>query len=100
MPVRQQILTPFAPLANVTASQLSKMQPMPVGTYYKGRHIGAKGTAIFSFHAIKNITCAEGGLIVTDNENLARQLRMLKFHGLGVDAYYRQTWGRAPQAEV
>ncbi len=50
-----------------------------VGTYYKGRHIGAKGTAIFSFHAIKNITCAEGGLIVTDNENLARQLRMLKF---------------------
>ncbi|EMA2766014.1 DegT/DnrJ/EryC1/StrS family aminotransferase, partial [Escherichia coli] len=67
---------------------------------YKGRHIGAKGTAIFSFHAIKNITCAEGGLIVTDNENLARQLRMLKFHGLGVDAYDRQTWGRAPQAEV
>ena len=29
MPVRQQILTPFAPLANVTASQLSKMLPMP-----------------------------------------------------------------------
>lgn len=25
---------------------------------------------------------------------------MLKFHGLGVDAYDRQTWGRAPQAEV
>lgn len=71
-----------------------------VGTYYKGQHTGAKGTAIFSFHAIKNITCAEGGLIVTDNENLARQLRMLKFHGLGVDAYDRQTWGRAPQAEV
>ncbi|EPO2590696.1 UDP-4-amino-4-deoxy-L-arabinose aminotransferase [Escherichia albertii] len=71
-----------------------------VGTYYKGQHIGAKGTAIFSFHAIKNITCAEGGLVVTDDENLARQLRMLKFHGLGVDAYDRQTWGRAPQAEV
>ena len=71
-----------------------------VGTYYKGRHIGAKGTAIFSFHAIKNITCAEGGLIVTDNENLARQLRMLKFHGLGVDAYDRHTWGRAPQDAV
>lgn len=71
-----------------------------VGTYYKGRHIGARGTAIFSFHAIKNITCAEGGLIVTDNEALARQMRSLKFHGLGVDAYDRQTYGRAPQAEV
>lgn len=71
-----------------------------VGTYYKGRHVGARGTAIFSFHAIKNVTCAEGGLIVTDDEQLARELRKLKFHGLGVDAYDRQTWGRAPQAEV
>src|SRR5699024_4575678 len=71
-----------------------------VGTYYKGQHVGARGTAIFSFHAIKNITCAEGGLVVTDDESLARQLRTLKFHGLGVDAYDRQTWGRAPQAEV
>lgn len=71
-----------------------------VGTYYQGRHVGARGTAIFSFHAIKNVTCAEGGLIVTDDEPLAQQLRALKFHGLGVDAYDRQTWGRAPQAEV
>lgn len=71
-----------------------------VGTRYKGRHVGARGTAIFSFHAIKNITCAEGGLIVTDDKQLAERLRSLKFHGLGVDAYDRQTYGRAPQAEV
>jgi len=70
------------------------------GTYYKGRHVGDKGTAIFSFHAIKNMTCAEGGLIVTDNDRLALRIRSLKFHGLGVDAYDRQTHGRAPQAEV
>ena len=71
-----------------------------VGTLYKGRHVGARGTAIFSFHAIKNITCAEGGLIVTDDSQLAQRLRSLKFHGLGVDAFDRQTYGRAPQAEV
>jgi len=71
-----------------------------VGTYYKGAHVGASGTAIFSFHAIKNITCAEGGLVVTDDEQLANRIRSLKFHGLGVDAYDRQTLGRAPQAEV
>ncbi|MDF3827165.1 MULTISPECIES: UDP-4-amino-4-deoxy-L-arabinose aminotransferase [unclassified Pseudocitrobacter] len=70
------------------------------GTFYKGQHVGGKGTAIFSFHAIKNMTCAEGGLVVTDDENLARQIRSLKFHGLGVDAFDRQTHGRAPQAEV
>ncbi len=70
------------------------------GTRYKGRHVGASGTAIFSFHAIKNITCAEGGLIVTDDEELATQIRSLKFHGLAVDAYDRRQQGRAPQAEV
>ncbi len=52
------------------------------------------------FHAIKNMTCAEGGLIVTDDDALASRIRSLKFHGLGVDAYDRQTHGRAPQAEV
>jgi len=70
------------------------------GTYYKGNHVGNCGTAIFSFHAIKNMTCAEGGLIVTDDEQLANRMRSLKFHGLGVDAFDRQTHGRAPQAEV
>ncbi|EXU73619.1 UDP-4-amino-4-deoxy-L-arabinose aminotransferase [Erwinia mallotivora] len=70
------------------------------GTYYQGRHVGATGTAIFSFHAIKNMTCAEGGLVVTDDESLANRIRSLKFHGLGVDAFDRQTHGRAPQAEV
>lgn len=70
------------------------------GTYYKGRHVGATGTAIFSFHAIKNMTCAEGGLVVTDDESLANRILSLKFHGLGVDAFDRQTLGRAPQAEV
>ncbi|EJF29467.1 UDP-4-amino-4-deoxy-L-arabinose aminotransferase [Enterobacter sp. Ap-916] len=70
------------------------------GTEYKGKHVGGKGTAIFSFHAIKNMTCAEGGLIVTDDDQFANRIRSLKFHGLGVDAFDRQTHGRAPQAEV
>lgn len=70
------------------------------GCYYKGQHVGNQGTAIFSFHAIKNMTCAEGGLIVTDDAELADRMRSLKFHGLGVDAYDRHTHGRKPQAEV
>lgn len=70
------------------------------GTRYKEHHVGWQGSAIFSFHAIKNMTCAEGGLVVTDDAPLANRIRSLKFHGLGVDAYDRQTHGRAPQAEV
>lgn len=70
------------------------------GTRYRGRAIGAQGTAIFSFHAIKNMTCAEGAMFVSDDETLANRVRMLKFHGLGVDAYDRLTHGRKPQAQV
>ncbi|QLL10792.1 UDP-4-amino-4-deoxy-L-arabinose aminotransferase [Pseudomonas chlororaphis] len=70
------------------------------GTTYRGRPVGARGTAIFSFHAIKNMTCAEGAMFVSNDEALANRVRMLKFHGLGVDAYDRLTHGRKPQAEV
>lgn len=70
------------------------------GTFYRGRAVGAQGTAIFSFHAIKNMTCAEGAMFVSDDEALADRVRMLKFHGLGVDAYDRLTHGRKPQAQV
>lgn len=71
-----------------------------VGSRYRERWIGQQGTAIFSFHAIKNMTCAEGGLVTTDDDELAAKVRMLKFHGLGVDAFDRQMQGRKPQAEV
>ena len=70
------------------------------GTRYMGRQVGAQGTAIFSFHAIKNMTCAEGAMFVSDDAALATRVRMLKFHGLGVDAYDRLTGGRKPQAQV
>ena len=70
-----------------------------IGTRYKDEWIGEKGTSIFSFHAIKNVTCAEGGLVVTDDDELANRVRCLKFHGLGVDAFDRQIQGRKPQAE-
>ncbi|REF27942.1 UDP-4-amino-4-deoxy-L-arabinose-oxoglutarate aminotransferase [Xenorhabdus cabanillasii] len=71
-----------------------------VGTRYKNEWVGEQGTAIFSFHAIKNMTCAEGGMLVTDNDELAQRVRCLKFHGLAVDAFDRQIQGRKPQAEV
>jgi len=71
-----------------------------IGTEYRGERIGKTGTAIFSFHPIKNITTAEGGMFVSDDAALLERIRRLKFHGLGVDAFDRQTQGRSPQAEV
>lgn len=70
------------------------------GTGFRGEPVGHRGTAIFSFHPIKNMTTGEGGLLCTDDADLASRVRRLRFHGLGVDAFDRQTQGRSPQAEV
>lgn len=70
------------------------------GTRYQGQPVGSQGTAIFSFHAIKNLTCAEGGMLVTDDAALAERVRRLKFHGLAADAFDRYNLGRKPQAQV
>jgi len=71
-----------------------------IGTEYKGRPVGARGTAIFSFHPIKNVTTGEGGAVVSDDAALLARVKRLRFHGLGVDAYDRRMQGRSPQAEV
>lgn len=71
-----------------------------LGGAFKGEKIGRRGNVMFSFHPIKNITTGEGGMFATDDAKLADRVRSLKFHGLGVDAYDRQTHGRAPQAQV
>jgi UDP-4-amino-4-deoxy-L-arabinose-oxoglutarate aminotransferase len=71
-----------------------------VGSEYRDRRIGHEGSAIFSFHPIKNMTCGEGGMFCSDDNRFLDRIRRLKFHGLGVDAYDRNVQGRAPQAEV
>jgi UDP-4-amino-4-deoxy-L-arabinose-oxoglutarate aminotransferase len=71
-----------------------------LGTEYRWNKIGCIGTSIFSFHPIKNITTGEGGMFCSDDQKLLNRIRTLKFHGLGVDAYDRQTQGRNPQAQV
>ena len=93
-------LDPIYALANRHGIAVVEDAAHAVGTRYRDRWIGAQGTAIFSFHAIKNLTCAEGGMVVTDDEKLAQRIRTLKLHGLGVDAFDRMTLGRKPQAEV
>lgn len=70
------------------------------GTEHRGERVGLRGTSIFSFHPIKNLTTGEGGMVTSDDPVLLERVRRLKFHGLGVDAFDRETQGRAPQAEV
>ncbi|MGI4836710.1 MAG: UDP-4-amino-4-deoxy-L-arabinose aminotransferase [Janthinobacterium lividum] len=93
-------LDPLYALADRHGLKVIEDAAHAAGTQYRGRRIGQQGTAIFSFHAIKNMTCAEGAMFVSDDQAFADRVRMLKFHGLGVDAYDRMTHGRKPQAQV
>ncbi|MCF8054664.1 MAG: aminotransferase class I/II-fold pyridoxal phosphate-dependent enzyme [Deltaproteobacteria bacterium] len=72
-----------------------------VGTYYLGKHIGAQSkAAIFSFHPIKNITSGEGGMVVTNDAELERKLRLLRFHGIERDAWKRYGKGGNPEYDI
>jgi perosamine synthetase len=53
-----------------------------LGAKFKGKPIGDFGTAsVFSFSPSKQITCSEGGMIVTKDAYLAERLRILKSYG-------------------
>ncbi len=91
-PIRRLAVHHGIPLAEDAAHAL--------GTAYRGERIGCRGTTIFSFHPIKNITTGEGGMLCSDDPKLLDRIRRLKFHGLGADAFERETQGRSPQAQV
>jgi dTDP-4-amino-4,6-dideoxygalactose transaminase len=49
------------------------------GGTWQGEPVGAQpDMAMFSFHPVKNITTGEGGMVVTDNDDIARRLRRLR----------------------
>lgn len=52
------------------------------GCSYKGRMIGGFGHAeVFSFHATKFLNSLEGGAVVTNDDQLARKMRLMKNFG-------------------
>lgn len=61
-----------------------------IGTEYKGRRIGSFGDIqVFSFHPNKNMTTIEGGAIALRDENIEKQCKGLRFHGIDREAWNR-----------
>jgi len=53
-----------------------------LGAEYKGRRAGSFGdTGVFSFHGSKTVTTGEGGMLVTDREDIYRRIQVLRDHG-------------------
>ena len=61
-----------------------------MGAKYKDRMIGTVSeVTVFSFYATKNLTTGEGGMITTEDDELAERMRVLRLHGISTDAWKR-----------
>jgi perosamine synthetase len=59
------------------------------GARYKGRPVGGIGDiGIFSFYGNKIVTTGEGGMVVTDDDELADKVRLMRGHGMSPDRRY------------
>lgn len=59
------------------------------GGRYRGEPVGNchySDVAVFSFHPVKSITTAEGGIALTRDASLAARMRRLRTHGVTADA--------------
>lgn len=58
-----------------------------LGAIYQKRSVGTQADmTMFSFHPVKSITTAEGGIVVTDNERYYEHLMMFRTHGMTADS--------------
>jgi dTDP-4-amino-4,6-dideoxygalactose transaminase len=77
------VMDPIVDLARRRGLWLVEDAAHAPGAAWKGIPCGRWGDiACFSFFGNKNLTCAEGGLVATENDDLAKRLRILRSHGM------------------
>ena len=65
-----------------------------VGGGYKGRPVGSLADlSTFSFHPVKHLTTGEGGMVTTDDAELAQRMRVFRNHGITTDHRQRAASG-------
>ena len=75
-------MAPIADLANAHKLEIIEDAACALDSWYHGSHAGRFGRAgCFSFHPRKLITTGEGGMLITDDDELAATCRSLRDHG-------------------
>ena len=65
-----------------------------IGATYRERRIGTiSDITIFSMHPVKQMTSGEGGVVVTNDDEIAARVRRFRNHGISSDARHREATG-------
>ena len=77
-------LAPMRALADRYGFKILEDASHAVGASYNGQPIGSRyaDASVFSFHPVKIVTTGEGGMVTTPDAALARQLQLLRSHGI------------------
>lgn len=81
-------MTRISELAQTHAIRIVEDASHAIGARYAGQKVGACAASditVFSFHPVKIITTAEGGMATTNDAKLAERMRMLRSHGITRD---------------
>lgn len=88
-------MDPISDLANQHNLFVVEDAACGFGAKYKGRHVGSFGnTGCFSFHPRKAITTGEGGMVTTNDGELAEKIRRLRDHGAAMTDLQRHLGAR------
>ncbi len=91
----------IAPYARERGIAVIEDAALAVGMLDDGKWAGASSdAAAFSFYATKNVTTAEGGMLITNDDALAEKARILSLHGMDKDAWKRYMRGGSWQYDV
>src|SRR5262245_20048513 len=94
-------LDPILELAHTRGIAVLEDAAHAVGAEYRGRRIGSfPTTSVFSFHPNKNMTTGEGGMVITEDEDVFEKASLLKFHGMDREAWKRFAKAGSPRYDV
>jgi dTDP-4-amino-4,6-dideoxygalactose transaminase len=91
----------MAAAANLPLTRVIEDAAHAIGTKVRDQWVGSISAATcFSFYATKNLPIGEGGMITTEDPELADRMRQIRLHGMSRDAWKRYLPGSGWRYEV
>ena len=83
-------MTEIMDLANKHGLHVIEDSAETIGGKHQGMLTGTFGVGCFSFYPTKNMTTGEGGMLTTDDDDLAQKVKALLAHGIDKTTYERE----------